>query len=296
MTSIQILCYNKTNCVLKNAPDIAVSSFSEPSAFDAFDLVVINLQQSDLWRNTRDSYSSLNSSADIISIAQMISESSSSKVLILLPQNYTFNYNYGYNADYSGQNYQSNIPLKNIIESLSGELLKPLLKIHLPLSFGLSTTHVAGREFSSDFHLRRTAACELPTLTTSIAGDSTSFQISERLYATTLLIEDNDALLQLCTTLSLLPDEREEFPEWLGDVPFLDEEELRSKRRVIADKISELNREQNAIDSRLNAYEKKKSILCIKDSALEDRVRGMLAEILHVPNDFEDKAVLTPNW
>lgn len=288
MTSIQILCYNKTNCVLKNAPDIAVSSFSEPSAFDAFDLVVINLQQSDLWRNTRDSYSSLNSSADINSIAQMISESSSSKVLILLPQNYTFNYNYVRGSRYSSDGFRSRKPLKDIIDSLGRELLRPLLGTYLPLAFGLSTTQVAERKLSSDFHLQRAAACELPTLTTSVAGDSTSFQISERLYATTLLVEDNDALLQLCSTLGLLPDEQEEFPEWLDDVPFLDEEELRSKRRVITDKISELNREQDAINSRLNAYEEKKSILCIKDSALEDRVRGMLAEILHVPNDFED--------
>lgn len=119
----------------------------------------------------------------------MILESASSKVLVLLPQNYAFYYDYRYNADCSGKSYHSSIPLKDILETLGGELLRPLLRTHLPLSFGLSTTQVAGRGFSSDFHLQRAAACELPTLTTSVASDSTSFQISERLYATTLLVE-----------------------------------------------------------------------------------------------------------
>lgn len=286
--SIQILCFNKDSCVLKNAPDITISSFAEPVAFDAFDLVVIDLQQSDLWRNRRASHSSLNSSTDIISISQMIIESSSSKVLVLLPQNYTFNYNYTYGSARSGKSYQSSIPLKDIIDTLSGELLRPLLGIDLPLSFGLSTTQIAGRELSSDFHLQRAAACELSTLTTSVAGDSTSFQISERLYATTLLAKDNDALFELCDVMGLLPDKQEEFPEWLSDVSFLDEGDLRSRRVDITNEISKLERERSDIDKMLSAYEEKKSILCIKDSALEDRVRDMLAEVLHVPNDFED--------
>lgn len=286
--SIQILCFNKANCVLKSAPDITITSFTEPAAFDAFDLVVIDLQQSNLWRNQRASYSSLNSSTDIVSISQMIIESSFSKVLVLLPQNYTFSYNYTYGSALSGKSYQSSIPLKDIINSLSGEILRPLLRTHLPLSFGLSTTKVAGREFSSDFHLQRAAACELSTLTTSVAGDSTSFQISERLYATTLLVKDNDALFELCDVMGLLPDKQEVFPEWLSDVPFLDEGDLCSRRTDIANEISRLKRERNDIDDKLSAYEEKKSILCIKDSALENRVRDMLAEVLHVPNDFED--------
>lgn len=286
--NIQILCYNSTDCVIKNAPDITVSSFTKPAAFDAFDLTVINLQQSDLWRNTRNSCSTLSSSADMDTISQMMSESSSSKMLILLPQNYSFLYNYSNGSRYSGSGYRSRRPLKDIIDSLSGELLRPLLGLSLPLAFGLSTTQVAGREFSSDFHLQRTATCDYPTLTTSIAGDSTSFQISERLYATTLLAEDNDALLKLCDALSILPDEQEELPEWLNDVSYLDEKDLRSRRADITSKISRLEKERNAIDDKLNAYREKKSILCIKDSALEDCVRGMLSEILRVPNDFED--------
>ena len=88
--------------------------------------------------------------------------------------------------------------------------------------------------------------------------------------------------------MGLLPDKQEEFPEWLSDVPFLDEGDLRSRRTDIANEISRLERERNDIDDKLSAHEEKKSILCIKDSALEDRVRDMLAEVLHVPNDFED--------
>ena len=282
--SIQILCYNMANHALKNAPGISVSSFSEPAAFDAFDLVVIDLQQSDLWRNNGNGLKSINSTADFLTLSQMIEEARDSKIIVLLPINYIFYYSYSP----IGSQYMSYCPLKDMLGELCRSLLFPLLGVYLPLAYGRSDTRISGDCYVSDFHLAPSNELNFESLTTSEANVTTSFKISERLYATTLLVEDNDALLKLCDAMSLIPDKQDEFPEWLSSVPFLDEEDLRSRRTDINNEISKLKRERNDIDDKLKTYEEKKSILCIKDKALEDCVRNMLAEMLHVPNDFED--------
>lgn len=251
--SIQILCYNMANHALKNAPGISVSSFSEPAAFDAFDLVVIDLQQSDLWRNNGNGLKSINSTADFLTLSQMIEEARDSKIIVLLPINYIFYYSYSP----IGSQYMSYCPLKDMLGELCRSLLFPLLGVYLPLAYGRSDTRISGDCYVSDFHLAPSNELNFESLTTSEANVTTSFKISERLYATTLLVEDNDALLKLCEAMSLLSDKQEVFPEWLSNVPFLDEEDLRSRRTDITNEISTLKRERNTIDDKLKPTRKR---------------------------------------
>ena len=286
--STQVLCLNPRDCPIKATDEIVVMPFDRAQAFDMFDLVVVNLQQKDLWRCSRDNRQSIDSMAHFDTLASMIGDSKSSEVLILLPQNYTFNYDYrggGYN---SRAGYYKHTPLKDMLEALRHALLLPLLHEDLPLAFGCSVTKCGSREFSSDFHLMKEASSGFEEFAESKAGGITCFSISERVTATTLFVEDSAALIDLCQGLKLLPTEQRSFPSWLEEVPLLDEENLRKRRQAILDEVARLENEKVEIDTRLSEYREKKAVLCTKDFDLEHRAREMLAKILKIDSDFED--------
>ena len=286
--SIQVLCLNTQNCPIKQSEEICVMPFDQAQAFDMFDLVVIDLQQEELWTYSGKSTRSIDSMAHFCTLKNMIYDSNTSRVIVLLPQNYTFSYDFWRGAYDNAGRYHEKAPLKDMLDRLNQNLLYPLLGINLPLAFGGSITECHGRTYTSDFHLASGADSNFEILSTSKGGGTTCFSISDRLFATTLSIENSAALLTLCQWLKLLPAEQSPLPDWLENVPFLNEGELRERRQAILDEAAKLENEKKEIDKRLFEYREKKAVLCTKDRDLENRAREMLAKILHVSSDFED--------
>lgn len=108
MMKTQLLVYRLRDCGFTETADLTIKEFSKASAFDAFELTVIDLQDEQLWKSDFNNDKLLFDHADISSIRQMMHQSKKSKCIVLLPQNCI--YLHGYGRDYSAG---SNRYLKN---------------------------------------------------------------------------------------------------------------------------------------------------------------------------------------
>ena len=105
---------------------IKFNLFRSPESFDDYDINIIDLSQQSVWYNRGYNLDKLNIDNDLASIIEMI-KVSSSKILILLPQNISLKFNFG-KPLYSQQSeyYQNSIELKNCI-SLLNSIINKLL-------------------------------------------------------------------------------------------------------------------------------------------------------------------------
>lgn len=95
----QLLVYRQRDCGFTETNDLTIKEFSKASAFDAFELTVIDLQDEQLWKSDYNNDKLLYDHADISSIREMMLLSKNSKCIVLLPQNCI--YSHGYGRDYS---------------------------------------------------------------------------------------------------------------------------------------------------------------------------------------------------
>lgn len=79
----QLLVYRKQGCGFTETTDLTIREFSNASAFDAFELTVIDLQDENLWNSDHNSDKLLKDHADISSIRQMMALSKKSKCIVL---------------------------------------------------------------------------------------------------------------------------------------------------------------------------------------------------------------------
>lgn len=174
-----------------------------------------------------------------------------------------------------------------MLDDVTNHILKPLCGISYELEPGVSSTLLNGREYESDFTIRLvnkagSIVCE------NAGGQATVIKI-RNLYLCTIKISSYKALYDLLEELGLRVSKNEPIPGWLIDIPFRNEFEVKkdiTEKQEQIEKLSEERKKQKAI---LKENEHLKSILCTKDAMLENIVREMLAEILDIPNDFQDE-------
>ena len=73
--------------------DVTVSTLSAPRSLDEFEINVIDLSDSKLWRCFTDSSVQIDAQNDLKSIQIMVERRTISKIVYALPQNTTFYYN-----------------------------------------------------------------------------------------------------------------------------------------------------------------------------------------------------------
>lgn len=71
----QLLVYRQRDCGFTETGDLTIREFGRASAFDAFELTVIDLQDEHLWTSDCYNDSQLKDHADISSIGQMLLQS-----------------------------------------------------------------------------------------------------------------------------------------------------------------------------------------------------------------------------
>ena len=75
----QLLVYRQRDCGFTETNDLTIKEFSKASAFDAFELTVIDLQDEQLWKSDYNNDKLLYDHADISSIREMMLLSKNSK-------------------------------------------------------------------------------------------------------------------------------------------------------------------------------------------------------------------------
>ena len=134
----QLLVYRKQGCGFAETTDLTIREFSNASAFDAFELTVIDLQDENLWKCDPCDVSLLKDHADIASISQMVLQSKKSECIILLPQNCLYSYSYEYDSRIDAKRYKRNKLLKDFIKDFADSPICELFPFPLPICFGES--------------------------------------------------------------------------------------------------------------------------------------------------------------
>lgn len=284
----QLLVYRLRDCGFTETVDLTIKEFSKASAFDAFELTVIDLQDEQLWKSDYNNDKLLFDHADISSIRQMMLLSKKSKCIVLLPQNCV--YSHGYGRDYSaGSNrYLKYSPLKNLFRNFKESPIGELFTLSMPICFGESETVLSNKELSSDFSFGKPLPVGMKDMLESNASTVSAVLISDKFAATTLLVKNNSDLSVIVG--AIFPTETRSVctPDWLENVEFHDETTRRARMKAIDDQIALLSEERKGIEEVLSNYREIKSVLCSKDFELENKARHLLSEIAEVDEAFED--------
>lgn len=268
---------------------IKFNLFRSPESFDDYDINIIDLSQQSVWYNRGCNIDKLNINNDLSSISEMI-KVSSSKILILLPQNITFMFNYGRNAHQQTDHYQNSIELKNcisILNSIINKLLGSSIKDSLIL-YNKTKTKIQDKLIESDFVFSEDFLGEI--ITTSNNQKSITTIGQQETYFTTLDLSKNNyaELLPYLREINWLGDD-EEFPEWIDEIDFLDDLELKNNQNELIQKKNEISKEIDEISDKIchNLYYK--SILYTSGDQLVAVVNQMLYEMLgYNYKDFVD--------
>ncbi len=281
---IQIIGFDKRYDESFSREDIVISTIDSPMSLDEFDINVINLQNSSLWKNHDDNYKSINLIEDFENLSAMIRKRINSNLLLILPISYTFNYCYkSYN-----HNYTRSVELKNILSEFKESILKKLIPMTPPLLFEKTKTLINGINFLADFCFD--GNCDM--LTQSYKSLKPTTILDNDVYITTLDIVDNySKMCDFLREINLLQD-KEELPEWLLSYLALDDEE---KQEIVLENLVVIKNANSCIDQAKEALEKNKrfkSILCTNGNELVEVVFSMVEELLNCDlTSFEDKKV-----
>lgn len=288
MMKTQLLVYRLRDCGFTETGDLTIKEFSKASAFDAFELTVIDLQDEQLWKSDYHNDKLLYDHADISSIREMMLLSKKSKCIVLLPQN--INYSHGYGRDYSAESkrYLKKSPLKNLFRNFKESPIGELFTLSMPICFGESKTILSNKELSSDFSLGKPLPVGFKGILESNASTVSAVLISDTFAATTLLVKNNSDLMTVVDAIFPIEAQSACTPEWLEEVEFHDETTQRVRMKAIDDQIALLSEEKKGIEEVLSDYREIKSVLCSKDFELENKARHLLSEIAEVDEAFED--------
>lgn len=219
MGRIQFITFNPERSSLFKEDGIVLSSYRRARVFDESKINVINLQVSEIWKNEEVSHQSINCSRDLKSLGRIRANSKRAKTIVLLPQDSVFNY---WNPAGS---YLKHVRIKDMLNDLTNHILKPLCGNSYELEPGVSSTVLNGQEYESDFIINPVGTtcsveCE------NIGGHPTVIKIDD-LYLCTIKISSHVALRDLLKELGLEDSESKSVPEWLEDIPFRNEFEVR---------------------------------------------------------------------
>ena len=74
--------------------NVECSTIDSPKSFDTFDINIIDLNSSEIWRNKNDNTRRINEINDFKNLNDMIKHSVKCKIIIVIPQNLVFLYDY----------------------------------------------------------------------------------------------------------------------------------------------------------------------------------------------------------
>lgn len=206
--------------------NVTVSTLRAPRSLDEFEINVIDLSDSRLWRCYADSSVQIDDQNDLQSIQTMVERRVTSKIVYALPQNLTFFYN-GY-RDKGRILYWKNFLLKDRIKSIKESIIFPALphaKAPFDLLYENTRTTIDDQKYQADFYFETTQN----SLTKSdLSNKITTIRlVGDEIIATTLEITSSpDELLKFLSFI-FYPKTREAAPSWFSNVEFGDDIEQR---------------------------------------------------------------------
>ena len=286
---IQIVSLKKENN-FGNDYDFTFSTFGEPMSFDMFDINIISLQDSGIWCNNTNSVSSINIINDFESIEKIIEKTTKSKTVIFLPINYDFLFLQSYVPGKNGYHFSQKKKLKDMLDILYTYILSKIVPRNYnpyKLIYEKSITRFQKTEFNSDFCFEYSGTI---LSSTEESNKATTIEYKKNIYLSTINICEKPSKFSDFLKLIGLDTTVQQFPEWLKDIEFFDDNEQK------ANKLKGEQDKQNAIEL-INKSEdnilknlKYKSILTETGDNLVSVVFDILEQILNCNlTNFKDK-------
>ncbi len=283
MVTIQYISYEK-----KKFENMECSTLAEPTSLDTFDINIIDLSDSKLWKNKSANMDELNDKADLINIQKMISESSQTKIIYLFPQNLRYSYFYAYNSSH----YNSCEDLKNMLSEMSYILAK-FLKIPYEGSifsfiYEKNKTKISNFSFASDFYFIDSFG-QFEHITQSEKSNRLTTIRYEGVVFSTLNFNMSEEIIAFLNILGYL-DEKEEFPDWLENYSFSDDSTLKQNLETLNVEVKELKNKIIQTQSDLEINRDFKRILISNGDYLVKKTFEILDAIFNTDlSKFEDK-------
>ena len=263
-----------------NFDGIVVSPLGSPRSLDEFEINVIDLSSSNLWRCESPNVMQIDAQNDLYSIRTMVEKRSTSKIIYIFPQNTTFYYDCHRN---NGQTrYIKRFLLKDrmgVVED--GVITKALPRTKWPFSlvYENTRTSIAGRKYEADFYFEHVRH----TLTKSdLSNKVTTIKIAENeIYATTLKVSNSKE--ELLHFLSFLFDggKKEAAPSWISEINFGDDLEQKEIIEKSAAEIKAAEQKITDANARLDINSEYKSILYTNGDELVRVVFKILEQLFN---------------
>lgn len=265
-------------------PHVTISEFDKPLALDEFEVNIIDLNSSELWRTKEQNLKTIDRLADFASIQSMVTHRKIASVVYCLPQDLTF-----LSHEFSKGPYKKGTRLKDIIP-----FLEAMIKASYPqtewfpnLLYEKTRTIIDTRVYNADFYFDQSLNSRSLS---ELSQKATTVNISDYLYLTTLNIFASEEYLISFIEGILPKQEREVVPVWMESVEFFDDR--AQKERIITNNII-IENAQAAIKTakeKLDANMYYKSILYTNGDELVEVVLSILEKILSCNlSDFEDE-------
>lgn len=279
---IQIITGNLELC---SANSIHVSRYENPQSLDEFDLNILDLAWEKVWYDASGKGDSLNLREDLLSISQMIENSSKAKNVIVYPQNIKYHY-----KKYEGR-YLYESSMKEIVNENSsrGGHIRMLRFFFVPepsILFEPTNTMIGCEKINADFYF----TCGDAITKSDKSQKITTVGWGERKYVTTLDICTSVSRIEQFVEFLFGRDNKTDFPQWVRDYSFGTDQE---KKDVIARNVEQIELLNNEIQDAKKCLEdnlKYKSILCSNGDELVGVVFEILEELFDCSlKDFVDE-------
>lgn len=277
---IQIITYDTDKYEQYSDVKFKISKLGEIQALDDFEICIIDLCNKDIWRNDGSQPTNINCYRDLLTIKEAIISSSISKIVIVLPQNEDFYYD----KDYRNSRWllSKSIQLKdnksNLVKIIDSNLVS-LEKVKL--SFEKTKTFIDTKCIDADFNFNDYQEDKFEALTFSNASNKITTIKKDKIFMTTLkILDDKDNLKIFIDNYCKEKQEKEEIPDWVRNIKFYNDEQLKKDKNDNLEKIQNLKEENIKLEEQLDKNLEYKSILYTTGDELVQVVMSILDELL----------------
>lgn len=275
MKKIQIITYNPKNfsCLDQG---IDINNFNNLKSLDNYEINVFDLNNDHIWINRSKIEGAptgdLVLSNDLISIEKMIFNRRETKILVCLPQNLNYTYEY-YDKKYFCE-------LKNIINIMKS-VLKQITNVDInDLYYENTYTEINGITIQGAF--------VFPDYEDSITKSkdsrkNTTINKYDIIFTALNLFEEKntDVLVEFLKHIGVI-DKPIEYPKWLQEYKFNDDQQLQDTIENAEAEIKKLNQKISESKNKLDENMKYKSILVTNSDELTKVIYEILEYIFEI--------------
>lgn len=258
-----------------NCEEVVQYSLHDIRSLDEYEIDVIDLSSSYIWRSDGKTESNVNVSKDLNSIVRMIKNSKTAYVVIVLPQNENFYY---YKYD---RKYLYNTELKDMLYSVRTEILSGLFETFngISLTYENTRSHVGSMIYEAAFYFEGYAYWENEFVISSIRSQKPTVIQRSRTFMTTLKISDTKRLTNFLDGIGIL-EKKEVVPNWISEIKMFDDIEQETKISEWQNEVERIQDNIKCSQNKLADNMRMKSILYTSGDKLVEVVFDILEELM----------------